>query len=113
MVDELRQLGNSDLTPDQVPASDDEFAIMKFALTFDGYRHHGSFEACADACNAAGRRYFADGRLPATLSELRACLFFEQRRWHHYGDSPDAEARGYMGALLDAIRDHVARADLT
>jgi hypothetical protein len=110
--DQLKELANSELTVDDVPGPDDELWIMEFALTFDGYEHYGGFEACADACNAAGRRYFTEGPLPGSLTELRACLFFEQRRWHHYGDSPDAETRRYMAALLDGIRGHVARGDL-
>jgi hypothetical protein len=35
--------------------------------------------------NAASSRYRHEGTLPATLTELRACLFFEHRRAVHFG----------------------------
>jgi hypothetical protein len=112
MTNELKLLANSELRLDLIPEVDDDRSLVEFALTFDGYSHYGGFEACADICNADGRSYFADGSLPRSMSELRACLFFEQRRWHHCGEAPDAEAKRYMGVLLDAIRDRIAKGDI-
>jgi hypothetical protein len=48
---------------------------------------------------------------PNTLNELRACLFFEGRRWHHVGSAvggyeafdKDGRAMRYIHALLEAI----------
>ena len=45
--------------------------------------------------------------MPAALADLRACLFFEQRRWHHFGDTPDEESMTYIWALVEAIRNRV------
>jgi hypothetical protein len=112
MMAGLKLLANSELRLDRIPKASDDRSVVEFALTFDGYSYYGGFAACADICNAAGRNYFADGSLPRSLSDLRACLFFEQRRWHHYGEAPDAEARRYIGALLDAIRDRIAKGAL-
>ena len=33
----------------------------------------------------------ANERRDSTLTDLRTCLFFECRRWRHYGDDPDEE----------------------
>ena len=35
---------------------------------------------------------------------MRACLFYEQRRCHHFGDYPTGRSAQYMWALVDAIR---------
>ena len=71
---------------------------MRFALTFDGYEHCRSFEACAEVANF---------RKHNTLSDLRTCLCFEQRRWHHYGDTPDEAAPAYWRELIEKIRSKV------
>ncbi|MEY4182682.1 MAG: hypothetical protein RLZZ217_1308 [Planctomycetota bacterium] len=42
------------------------------------------------------------------MRDLRACLFFEQRRWRHFGDEPDAEAMADIRGLVEAIRERVA-----
>ncbi|MFT3896099.1 MAG: HNH endonuclease [Thermomonas sp.] len=73
--------------------------IEAFALTFDGYEECGSFERCAAIANA---------RCHGTLFELRSCLFFEQRRWHHLGEAPDAKADAYHRELISMIREKVA-----
>jgi len=64
--------------------------------------HHA--DQCAHIANAAAHRYSQEGELPDSLDELRTCLFFEQRRWHHFGATPDGEAQRYFAALLQAIR---------
>ena len=50
----------------------------------------------------------ANERRSKSLTDLRVCLFFEQRRWHHFGSHPDDEAMAYIRELLDRIRAHVA-----
>jgi hypothetical protein len=69
--------------------------IERFALTFDGYKHWGGSEKCGEIANA---------RRQSTMSELRTCLFFEQRRWRHFGYPPDADAMQYIRGLLEQIR---------
>lgn len=63
----------------------------QFALTFDGYAALGS-ERCAEIANKQS---------PSTLTELRACLFFEQRRCRHFSRNPDAETSRYLSAPND------------
>lgn len=72
--------------------------IANFAATFDGYSKWGSFERCAEIANA--RRH-------DTLDEVRTCLFFEQRRWRHFGEDPDEMAMTYIRNLVAMIRARV------
>jgi hypothetical protein len=39
---------------------------------------------------------------------LRTCLFFEQRRWRHFGDEPDEEAMEYIRSVVQKIRAKLA-----
>ena len=94
------------LAPAQVPSPDADWsAIGAFALTFNGYQYWGSFGRCAEVANRWSDAWYREQRLPPALIELRTCLFFEQRRWRHYGRIPDEEAMTYIRALVRAIGD--------
>ena len=54
--------------------------------------------------NGVRPRYRNDGTFPHDLDELRAALFFEQRRYHHFGEGPDGRNLDYVQALVGAIR---------
>ena len=69
--------------------------IGKLALTFDGYEYWGSFEKCAEIANA---------QLDSTLIDLRTCLFFEQRRYRHFGSEPQGEDLEYIKSIVRKIR---------
>jgi hypothetical protein len=87
-----------------IPAPDaDWYEVSMFALKFDGYKECGSTEACAAIANAG---------LDTTLTQLRICLFFEDRRWRHFGESPDAGGMVYIRSLVEKIRAKVANQDL-
>lgn len=63
---------NRELLAEKLPPADANWdAIQRFALTFDGYKRWGSAEKCAEIANA--QRH-------GTMTELRTCLFYEQRR---------------------------------
>ncbi len=81
--------------------------IGRFALSFNGYEWWGSFQGCAEVAERGLEAFRATGRLPDSLAGLRTCLFFEQRRWRHFGLDPDEEAMRYISALLEGIRDRV------
>jgi hypothetical protein len=101
----MKTIPNDQLTLAQIPAAQADFGqIAAFALTFDGYEHWGSFEACAQIAEPCWQAFQNDRSLPPTLTELRTCLFFEQRRWRHYGYAPDAAALNYFRALVTGIR---------
>jgi hypothetical protein len=104
----FEEIANADLTENDIPMSNAEWHdIVEFALTFDGYSYWGSFEKCAEIANQAAEAYARQQVLPDSLTELRTCLFFEQRRYHHFGQSPDGQAMDYIHALVDGIRQKV------
>ena len=101
--------------PDGGKSGDEWADIWNFALTFDGYTYFGGDQEAlprlqdfAESVSAAFRK---DGQLPAIdLALLRACLFFEQRRWckHSMEPSCSPELASYLDALLRAIRDDIS-----
>jgi hypothetical protein len=96
---ESERIANDDLVLADIPASDADWGdIIPFAHSFDGYKIMGSFEACAAVANQ--RRH-------ETLTELRTCLFFEARRWRHFGEDPDPPAMEYIRGLLIKMRDKI------
>ncbi|MEM2123887.1 MAG: hypothetical protein QXL43_00945, partial [Methanolinea sp.] len=58
--------------------------------------------------NAAAQRFRETAELPETLTDLRVCLVFEQRRAHHAGRL-DELGEAFVRALVRAIREKVAR----
>ncbi len=100
----LDEIPNERLRPEDVPAPDAEWdTIDAFGLTFNGYKACGSFEKCAAIANQ---------QLDSTLTELRICLFFEGRRWHHYGDEPEEEATACIRGIVEKIRTKVLAGEL-
>lgn len=68
----------SDMNRDLIlPPHNDPEGIFAFAMTFNGYEAHGSFDACARAAKAKRR---------ASLEDLRNELFFACRASRHCGD---------------------------
>jgi hypothetical protein len=97
---------NSALRESDLPSSEADFDYTwnKFALTFDGYAHWGSTGKCAQIANESAEEFRRSGTLPETLTDLRTCLFFEQRRWHHFGTEIDPQSMAYIKALVASIR---------
>ena len=93
------ELALSDLPPHDAP----EIAYHEFALTTNGYERMGSVERCGELANGALDRWNRGRELPTDVRDLRCCLYFEQRRWHHYGYGFDEEAFAYVRALVGAI----------
>ena len=95
---------NDQLKLESVPSPDADWQqIEQFALTYSGYTESGSFERCAEIANA---------RCNSTLSELRTCLYFEQRRWRHFGETPTTDAMTYIRELVEKIRQKLAEGQL-
>lgn len=95
----FKKVSNDDLRLQDIPYQKADWsAIQQFALTFNGYESHDSFEKCAQIAN--------DHRHD-TLTNLRICLFFEQRRWRHFGEEPDEDSMAYIRAVLNKIRHKV------
>jgi hypothetical protein len=88
-------VSNADLRLFHVPPPGaDVHKILHFALTYEGYSEAGT-DSCGDIANA---------RRNVTLHDLRTCLFFEQRRAHHFGEPPTGEALEYVRGLVEKIR---------
>lgn len=82
---------------DYIPKQDASvMEIMIFGSSFDGYMYWGSFEECAKVANEQRQ---------ATITELRTCLFFELRRWRHFGETPDEEAVTYWREIVRKITE--------
>ena len=94
---------NIDLRGDQIPSTLSDFTeISIFALTFDGY---GRIKDIGSFANKISNEYDKDQTniTKLSLTELRACLFYEQRRSHHAGDEPGRLTREYINSLLKEI----------
>ncbi len=74
--------------------------VSDFCLSYDGFAYWNDLPELA---TRAVRTWTRHGALPATLDELRACLFYEQRRRHHFGEEPSGRSATYIRALLDGV----------
>ena len=96
------RISNEDLRLCDVPPVDASIdALFVFALTFNGYAN-GGFDACAEIANQ---------QLHGNLTELRTCLFFEQRRYRHFDEDPGPEAQAYLRLLITKIREKLHGSD--
>lgn len=93
-----------------MPSDDTDWHVIEtFALTYNGYDRWPGTPSCGDVANEVAQTFAETGQLPTDLDVLRSSLFFEQRRWRHYGDFPDERAMQYIRALLRGIRSEVER----
>lgn len=100
-------LCQSSIVPtERVPGPDASLAdVMLFATTtYFGYDRHGGVNALGDIANSSLASWRESGGLPASESLIRGVLFFEARRWHHFGRLPDEEAEQYIRALVEKLR---------
>jgi hypothetical protein len=103
---DFKRIPNEKLEKARVPDATAPWPeIELFALTFNGYEAFPD-EACANLANKVIDEFSKNAKIleKLTLMELRACLFFEQRRYRHCDDVPDAGGLIYIGALLNLIR---------
>ena len=104
-------ISNDQLQTSAVPKATARYdTIARFALTFNGYEWDGE-SGRLQKCVESTRRHFDEkGVLPRrTLDELRALLFFEQRRFRHFGENPKGVDLRYVRELLSAIRQIIER----
>jgi hypothetical protein len=79
--------------------------VWLFALTYNAYDRNGGFDGAADIGKKARGVWAQLGVLPGDLDTARAALFFEQRRYHHFGSSPEGDDAQYVHALLKHIAE--------
>jgi hypothetical protein len=100
----VKKIDNKELKANDVPSADADWGLLwHFALTFNGYAFWGSTHRCAEIANT---------RKHDSLTELRTCLFFEQRRWRHFGETPDKKAAAYIRKIVEQIRRRIVAEDV-
>jgi hypothetical protein len=110
----MDEIANSNLIEKDIPPPNAEYwgVIDHFALSFDGYEYWDPFEKCAEIGNNSLETWRDKKYLSGSLTELRTCLFYEQRRWRHFDEHPDSETMTYIHALVEAIRSKVRKGEL-
>lgn len=104
----MNMIPNSQLIENDIPSRRANWKnIQPFALTFDGYKHWGSFKKCREVADHGLNLHRKEEPLVQSLTDLRTCLFFEARRWKHYEKDPTKKGMNYIHALVEAIRVRV------
>jgi len=82
-------------------------SVWEYALTVDGYGYTKANLGveCGDLANQKLEAYERYGTWQGSFQELRCCLFFEQRRWHHFGTDPVGNQLLGLQALFLAISE--------
>ncbi len=92
-----------DLLEEHIPRHGASWSkIVTFASTFNAYEQLQGFKPAAFAANQKALNFSA-----CTLTDLRAALFFEYRRYNHFGYEPDAPAMVHLHALVEEIRQRM------
>lgn len=93
---------NGQLRVHAIPDHSDSWdAVSSFSLSYDGYAY---WDDVSELATRSIRGWTRSRTLPGSIDELRACLFYEQRRWHHFGEEPNGRGAQYVWALLDGLR---------
>lgn len=80
----------------RLPDAEDEDAIFRFAMSFNGYEHYGSLKASAAAAQAQRRD---------SLTAIRNELFFAARAARHGGDDRFLQTYRELLPLFEAYRN--------
>jgi hypothetical protein len=105
-----RAIGDQNVSVERIPTRPDPWMpFAEFALSFDGYAYRPDLR---DWANGQAVQFRASGTLADRLSlrDLRALVFYEQRRYHHLDVAPSGGGLAYIDALLAAIRRRVSSA---
>jgi hypothetical protein len=80
-------------------------AMLQYAVTVNGYEYSkANFKReCADLANERLGEYRQTKKWRGTFEELRCCLFFEQRRYHHFGYLPQGDEAVAIQELFKAV----------
>ena len=83
-------------------------SIWGYALTVDGYRYAKTNLGveCGDLANQKLGIFERSGIWQGSFEELRCCLFFEQRRWLHFGTDPTGDQLMGLQALFLAVSEN-------
>jgi hypothetical protein len=98
------QISSGELRVVDLPTTYGDWSdYARFAVTFAPKDREG----CREFATSAFANWRRTSEVPRSLQELRACLWFEQRRWRFMGREPDAEGMQYAAALIRAMRNHL------
>ncbi|WP_421119865.1 hypothetical protein ACE2AJ_00455 [Aquihabitans daechungensis] len=87
-----------------VPSSDAPINhIWAFAHTYNAYDRHDGMDGASAIGNDMRDRWNEGQPLSDELNQCRAALFFEARRWRHYGYDPDGRDLTYIRTLVGHI----------
>ena len=103
--DILNRISSDQLEAKDIPRSRANWSeFSAFALRFDSMviEKIGYGGQVADLNNATK---------DSSINELRAHLFIEQRRWHHFGRDPDYRTTMRLREILDLIREKLKSAE--
>jgi len=93
--------GQADDTPERPETWNEILVLLGGHNGYSNYRGPGKL---GNFANRVARIWSSNKTLPDDRTQLLNCLFFEQRRYHHFGWSPGEEEMPYMWALAKAIR---------
>jgi hypothetical protein len=103
----MNKIPNSQLIANDIPSNSASWKKSFPALTFNGYEYWGTFKKCREVAKQGVALYKGKQELTQSLTDLRTCLFFEARRWHHFEKNPSKKGMEYIHALVEAIRIRV------
>lgn len=114
-VRSVEPIPHETLSVDDLPHPREPFdELVRFAYTFDGYAAMG-MEMCGAIANRGRAQWNELGALPSWLSDdlerLRACIFFEARRWIVLEREPDTRSLIYVHDLVRAVEDRLLERD--
>ena len=85
----------------------DILSIWDYALSVNGYQYatENLGLECGDLANRKLEIFERSGIWQGSFEELRCCLFYEQRRWRHFGTDPTGDQLMGLQALFLAISE--------
>jgi hypothetical protein len=94
--------GDFDAVPDPLVWEDGSM----LALMFDGYELSMllGLGHCGKFANNIHRQANVSGQWSGSAIELWLCIFFEDRRWRHFGESPEGDDLQELDVLCSAFR---------
>jgi len=73
-------------------------------MRLNGYEYRKDLAAFANEAARLHSERGAAALAEISVTDLRACLFYEWRRWRHLGEDPEGSALDYGRSLIEAIR---------
>ncbi|MDC0835038.1 ADP-ribosylglycohydrolase family protein [Geitlerinema sp. CS-897] len=102
----LTPIPSDRLAPEDVPNRDRPWGeIADFAAAFDPRDDWGSLEKARFVAEQLEQVYLNADTLPSTIAEVRTGLWAAQMLWRCYDIEPDDASMGYIGALLEQLRE--------